>query len=447
MLNLIRFSVALCFAVALMLPSFGNANLAATNRKARDMNNNSQTRDEASLRARAEKLHRDSIVVDTHNDITTPMIEEGFDLGMDGADPKAKIKTHTDLKRMKAGGLDAEFFAIYVDKIFVNKATADGGGAARRALDMISLVDEQVRKHSDVLEAATTAEDIRRIARKGKIAALMGIEGGHAIEDSLHALRMFYKLGVRYMTLTHTNTNNWADSEADLNNPNVKHHNGLTDFGRGVVREMNRLGMMVDVSHVADKTFYDVIETSKAPVIASHSSCRALANHTRNMTDDMLRALAKNKGVVMINFYDGFLDSRKAELAMRRRTMQDELTKTYPNDAKRVNEEMQKWNAANQSGTTPFSVLMEHFIHVIKVAGIDHVGIGSDFDGVPALPEGMEDISKLPNLTIELMKRGYSDADIKKVLGENLLRVMSQAERVSRETQASEVNKRSFSTR
>ncbi len=440
MRNLIRFSVALCFAFAVVLPSFSNANHAA-NRKKKDMYNKSQTRDEASLRARAEKLHRESLVIDTHNDITTPMIEEGFDLGMDGTDPKGKIKTHTDLKRMKAGGLDAEFFAIYVDKIFVNKTTAEGGGAARRALDMISLIDEQVRKHSDVLEAATTAEDIRRIARRGKIAALMGIEGGHAIEDSLHALRMFYKLGVRYMTLTHTNTNNWADSEADLNNPNVKHHNGLTDFGRRVVGEMNRLGMMVDISHVADKTFYDVIETTKAPVIASHSSCRALANHTRNMTDDMLRAVAQNKGVVMINFYDGFLDSRKAEIAMRRRAMQEDLNKKYPNDARRAAEEMKKWNEANQIGATPFSTLMEHFIHVIKVAGIDHVGIGSDFDGVPGLPEGMEDISKLPNLTIELMKRGYSDADIKKVLGENLLRVMSQVERVSRQMQATEAGK------
>jgi membrane dipeptidase len=396
------------------------------------MNDNFTERDEAALRARAERLHRESIVVDTHNDITSPMIDEGFDLGTDGTSRGEKAKTHTDIKRMKAGGLDADFFAIYVDKLFVNKPTAEGGGAARRALDMIDVVGEQVKKHSRYLEAATTAEDIRRIARKGKIAALMGIEGGHAIEDSLHALRMFYKLGIRYMTLTHTNTNNWADSEGDWNNPNVKHHNGLTDFGRQVVREMNQLGMMVDVSHVADKTFYDVIETTKAPVIASHSSCRALANHTRNMTDDMLRAVAKNNGVVMINFYDGFLDSRKAETAMQRRARQDELTRNYPNDPKRVAEEMKKWNEANQIGTTPFSVLMEHFIHVIKVAGIDHVGIGSDFDGVPALPEGMEDISRLPNITVELMKRGYSDADIKKVLGENILRVMAQVERVAK---------------
>ncbi|MBI3654486.1 MAG: membrane dipeptidase [Acidobacteria bacterium] len=435
MQNLLRSIMALCLILLLLLPLAQSASHSGR-QKNKLMNTPSENRDDEALRARAEKLHRDSIVIDTHNDITTPMLDDGFDLGMDGSNSQGKIKTHTDLKRMKAGGLDAEFFAIYVDKIFVNKTTAEGGGAARRALDMIDVVNEQVHKHSDVLEAATTAADIRRIARKGKIAALMGIEGGHAIEDSLHALRMFYKLGIRYMTLTHTNTNNWADSEADLNNANVKHHNGLTDFGREVVREMNRLGMMVDISHVADKTFYDVIETSTAPIIASHSSCRTLANHTRNMTDDMLRAIAKNNGVVMINFYDGFIDPRKAEMTMRRRAMQDELNQKYPNDAKRVAEEMKQWNRANQLPVTPFSVLMDHFIHVIKVAGIDHVGIGSDFDGVPALPQGMEDISKLPNLTVELMKRGYTDADIKKVLGENLLRVMTQVERVATEMQS-----------
>jgi membrane dipeptidase len=435
MLNTTRSFVALCLVTLCLLPSAHSADHSGS-LKTKRMNHSSDNRDEASLRARAEKLHRESIVVDTHNDITSPMLDEGFDLGTDGTNRGEKAKTHTDIKRMKAGGLDAEFFAIYVDKIFVNKPTAEGGGAARRALDMIDVVNEQVKKHSQFLEAASTAEDIRRIARKGKIAALMGIEGGHAIEDSLHALRMFYKLGIRYMTLTHTNTNNWADSEGDWNNQDVKHHNGLTNFGRDVVREMNRLGMMVDISHVADKTFYDVIESTKAPVIASHSSCRALANHTRNMTDDMLRAVAKNNGVVMVNFYDGFLDSRKAEIAMRRRTLQDELNQKYPNDPKRVAEEMKRWNEANQVGVTPFSVLMDHFLHVIKVAGIDHVGIGSDFDGVPALPEGMEDISRLPNITIELMKRGYSDTDIKKVLGENLLRVMTQVERVAKEMQA-----------
>lgn len=398
-----------------------------------DRQNTDQT--QSALRARAERLHREAIVVDTHNDVTSPIVDGGFDLGMRGDDPNGKHKTHTDIARMKAGGVDAEFFAVYVAKEYVNKKPSEGGGAARRALDIIDAVHEQVRRHPDVFEMAYTADDIRRISAKGKIAALMGIEGGHAIEDSLAALRMFYRLGVRYMTLTHTNTNNWADSEADLNNKSIKHHNGLTEFGREVVREMNRTGMMIDISHVSDKTFYDVIETTRAPVIASHSSARALANHTRNMTDDMFKAVARNGGVVMVNFYDGFLDPRKAELAMQARTREEEFAAQFPNDPARVQEEMRKWRAANDPGPTPISVLIDHFEHIIKVAGIDHVGIGSDFDGVPALPQGMEDISKLPNITFELMKRGYRDADIKKILGENFLRVMSRVERVASEMQ------------
>jgi len=395
----------------------------------------SKAQDDGRLRARAERLHRQSIVIDTHNDITSPLLEDGFDLAMRGDDPNAKTKTHTDLRRMKAGGLGAEFFAVYVGKEFVNKKPAEGGGAARRALDVIDVVKEQIRRHPESLEAASTAGDIRRIVKSGKIAALMGIEGGHAIEDSLPALRMFYKLGVRYMTLTHTNTNDWADSEGDINNSSVKHHNGLTDFGRDVVREMNRVGMMVDISHVADKTFYDVIATTRAPVIASHSSARAIANHPRNMSDDMLKAVARNGGVVMVNFYDGFLDPRKAELALRERSMDDELKAKYPNDPKRAQAEIEAWRKANDPGKTPLSVLMDHIDHIAKVAGIDHLGVGSDFDGVPltGLPVGMEDISKLPTLTYELMKRGYSDADIKKFLGENLLRVMSRVEQVAAE--------------
>ncbi|HLF82669.1 MAG TPA: dipeptidase [Blastocatellia bacterium] len=404
----------------------------------------SKAQDDAALRARANRLHRQSIVIDTHNDITSPLMDDGFDLAMRGDDPSAKIKTHTDLRRMKAGGVGAEFFAVYVGKEFVNKKPGEGGGAARRALDVIDVVLEQVRRHPESLETASTAADIRRIVKSGKIATLMGIEGGHAIEDSLHTLRMFYKLGVRYMTLTHTNTNDWADSEGDINNSSVNHHNGLTDFGREVVREMNRIGMMIDISHVADKTFYDVIATTRAPVIASHSSARALANHPRNMSDDMLRALAKNGGVVMVNFYDGFLDPRKAELALRERTMDDELKAKYPNDPKRAQEEIAAWRKANDPGKTALSVLMDHIDHIAKVAGIDHLGIGSDFDGVPltGLPEGMEDISKLPTLTYELMKRGYSDVDIKKILGENLLRVMAQVERVAIEMQSNSSKKK-----
>ncbi len=398
-----------------------------------------QPPDETALRTRAERLHRAAIVVDTHNDVTSAILDDKFDLAMNGVGADGKLKTHTDIKRLREGGMDAQFFAVYVGKEFVNKKAAEGGGAARRALDMIAIVYEQVRRHPETFEMAYTVADIRRIAKRGKIAALMGIEGGHAIEDSLHALRMFYQLGIRYMTLTHTNTNNWADSEADINNPNVKHHNGLTAFGREVVLEMNRLGMLVDISHVADKTFFDVIETTRAPVIASHSSARALANHTRNMTDDMLRAVAKNNGVVMVNFYDGFVDGRKSEIAMRSRAMTEELTAKYPNDPKRVTDEVNQWRVTQFSGKTPLKTLMDHFDHIIKVAGIDHVGFGADFDGIPldGAPEGIEDVSKYPAITFELMNRGYSDSDIKKVLGENLLRVMAQAERVAAQMQAS----------
>ncbi|HYV06779.1 MAG TPA: dipeptidase [Blastocatellia bacterium] len=396
------------------------------------------TSNDAALRARAARLHRSAIVIDTHNDVTSPLADQGFDLASSGFDKNGKLITHTDLKRMKQGGLGAEFFAVYVGKEFVNKKPSEGGGAARRALDVIDVVLEQVRRHPESLETASTAADIRRIRAKGKIAALMGIEGGHAIEDSLRTMRMFYKLGVRYITLTHTNTNDWADSSGDITDASVKHHNGLTDFGREVVREMNRIGMMADISHVADKTFFDVVEASRAPIIASHSSCRALANHPRNMTDEMLKAIGKNRGVVMVNFYDGFLDPRKVELAARTRTVQEDLTKQFPDDPKRVTDEVEKFRKANDPGKTPLSLLIDHIDHIVKVAGIDHVGIGSDFDGVPlnGLPEGMEDISKLPNITYELMKRGYSDVDIKKVLGENFLRVMSQVERVASEMQS-----------
>jgi membrane dipeptidase len=331
------------------------------------------------------------------------MTDEGFDLG---ARDKSG-KTQTDIPRMKEGGLDAEFFAIYVAAKYAKE-----GGSTRRAMDMINDVYEQARRHPKSLEMAFTSGDIRRIHKSGKISALMGIEGGHAIEDSLSALRQFYKLGVRYMTLTHTNTNNWADSAGGINNPAEKRHGGLSDFGREVVREMNRLGMMVDISHVADGTFWDAIETSQAPVIASHSSCRALTNVPRNLTDDMLKALAKNRGVVMINFYSGFINTEYAKPGA-------------PAPAK----------AANKS---TMDMLMRHFEHAIKVAGIDHVGIGSDFDGVDGLlPAGMEDVSKLPAITYELLKRGYSDADVKKVLGENLLRVMAEVEEAARKAQAS----------
>jgi len=364
----------------------------------------SESASETRLRQRARKLHQASIVVDTHNDVTSAITDESFDMGE--RDISGKIQT--DIPRMKEGGLGVEFYAIYVASKYAKE-----GGAARRALDMIDGVYEQARRHPESLQMAFTVADIRRIHRSRKLAALMGIEGGHAIEDSLSALRQFYKLGVRYMTLTHTNTNNWADSAGGIGNPPEKRHGGLSDFGREVVAEMNRLGMMVDISHVGDETFWDVIDVTKSPVIASHSSCRALTNVPRNLTDDMLKAVAKNGGVVMINFYNGFINT----------------------DYAKPGEPMPTRTAR----TATLDMLMAHFDHAIKVAGIDHVGIGSDFDGVDGmLPPGMEDVSKLPTITYELLKRGYSDADVKKVLGENVLRVMAENERVARKLQTTQ---------
>ncbi|MBS1809246.1 MAG: dipeptidase [Acidobacteria bacterium] len=389
---------------------------------------------DAELWAKAMKIHQSSIVIDTHNDVTSAILDDGFDLGENGI-VNGRIKTHTDIARLKTGGMGAQFFAVYVGKEFVNKKAEEGGGAARRAMDMIDVVYDQVKKHPDTFEMAYTADDIRRIRKSGKIAALMGIEGGHAIEDSLHALRNFYRLGIRYMTLTHTNTNSWADSEADLKKPDVKHHGGLSDFGKQVVLEMNRLGMMVDISHVADDTMADVFEVSKAPVIASHSSARAIAAHTRNLNDDELRAIAKNGGVVMVNFYDGFIDPKKAEVTFNGRAKEEELKQKYPNDPKRVADEMKQWRAQYKFDKTPLSVLMDHIEHIIKVAGIDHVGFGADLDGIPldAAPVGAEDVSKYPVITFELLKRGHSEADIKKILGENLLRAMARCEQVAKE--------------
>jgi membrane dipeptidase len=380
----------------------------------------SPARDERLLRE-ALRLQRKAIVVDTHNDITSPMLDEDYDL----ATPSAG-KYHTDIARMKAGGLSAEFFSIYVDKQY-----AVEGGSARRALDMIDMVYRAVERHPEDLLFSTSVADIRRAKREGRIAALMGIEGGHAIENSLMALRDFYRLGIRYMTLTHNNTNDWADSARD-----EARHNGLTPFGKEVVREMNRLGMLIDVSHVSDKTMSDVLDISTAPIIASHSSARALNNHPRNIPDDLLRRIATNGGVVMVNFYPGFIDRKYMEAATARderlKPRLDALTAQFKNDPKRLDEETKKLEAIDPlPPSPPLSVLVDHIVHIARVAGIDHVGLGSDFDGVPSLPVGMKDVSELPNLTYELLRRGYSEKDIRKVLGENFLRVFAEAEKIA----------------
>lgn len=371
---------------------------------------------------KALSIHRKAIVVDTHNDVTTGMTNYDFDLT--GTPP---FPYRTTIERMKQGGLTAEFFSLYIRPAYVKN-----GGAARRTLDMIDSVYRAVERHPNDLVFATTAADIRRAKKQKKIAALMGIEGGHAIENSLATLREFHRLGVRYMTLTWNNTNDWADAGRG-----EKKHGGLSPFGEEVVREMNRLGMLIDVSHVSDETMSDALDVSKAPVIASHSSARALSNVPRNIPDDLLRRIAKNGGVVHINFYSVFVDSatvtpQNAERNRRNKPQQDVLDEKYKDDPERLAEEGFKLDASEPLPPLPISKLIDHFDHIVKVAGIDHVGIGADFDGAVDMPEGAKDVSMLPNITYELLKRGYSEKDIRKVLGENFLRAFAEAERVSR---------------
>jgi membrane dipeptidase len=297
---------------------------------------------------------------------------------------------------------------------------------------MIDSVYRAVERHPRDLMIGTSVADIRRAKRLGKVAALMGIEGGHAIEDSLPTLREFYRLGVRYMTLTWNNTNNWADAGRG-----EKKHNGLSEFGKEVVREMNRLGMLIDVSHVSDKTMSDALDVSKAPVIASHSSARALSDVPRNIPDDLLKRIAKNGGVVHVNFYTMFVDVNTVRAQSdardaRLKAQQDAIDEKYKNDPERRSDESFKLEAAHPLPPLPISKLIDHIDHIVKVAGIDHVGIGADFDGATDMPQGAEDVSMLPNITYELLKRGYSERDIRKILGENFLRAFAEAERVAR---------------
>ena len=385
-----------------------------------------QTRDER-LWQRALQIHRRAIVIDTHNDVTTGMTNDDFDLS--GAPP---APYRTNIARMKQGGLTGEFFSLYIKPHYVQN-----GGSARRTLDMIDSVYRAVERHPRDLMIATSVADIRRAKRLGKVAALMGIEGGHAIEDSLPALREFYRLGVRYMTLTWNNTNNWADAGRG-----EKKHNGLSEFGKEVVREMNRLGMLIDVSHVSDKTMSDALDISKAPVIASHSSARALSDVSRNIPDDLLKRIARNGGVVHVNFYTAFVDVKTVrpqsdERDARLKAQQDAINERYKNDPERRSDESFKLEAAHPLPPLPLSRLIDHIDHIVKVAGVDHVGIGADFDGATDMPEGAEDVSMLPNITYELLKRGYSERDIRKILGENFLRAFAEAERVARATSRS----------
>ncbi len=365
---------------------------------------------------------RHPVTVDSHADTPTEFLQHPFDLGA------WNKRGMFDYPRMKAGGLDAEFFAAYVPAKYANN------GAAAYCLKIMETIHEMVDAYPQWVRFAQSTSDIRRNKAEGKSSILIGIEGGHAIEDSLELLRAFDRFGARYMTLTHTNSNDWADSSGD-----VAKNNGLTPFGKQVVLEMNRIGMMVDVSHISDKTFWDVIATTKAPIIASHSSARALDDHPRNMSDDMLRAVAKNHGVVDVNFYPVFLSEevKKAdeERDARLKPAIDALRAQDPSEGEVFQEGLRKLMADNPLPTVSYTAIVDHIDHMVKVAGIDSVGIGSDFDGIGETPVGMEDVSDLPKIRAELRRRGYSKEDIDKIMGENFMRVFAEVERVARQMQ------------
>jgi membrane dipeptidase len=379
-----------------------------------------------SVSDQAKKLHFSSIVLDTHDDTTQNLFDKDFDIG------KRNATGHIDIPRMREGGMNAIFFSVWID------GRTMGPLAIQKALDQIDAVRQNVKLHSKDLVLARTADDVRRAHEQGKIAALMGIEGGHMLGNDIRMVRIYSDLGVRYMTLSHFYNDEWADSSTDK-----PAHNGLTDYGKEIVREMNRTGMLVDISHVSDKTFYDALEVSKAPLIASHSSCRALCNHVRDMTDDMIKALAAKGGIIQINYEKSFIDQAYKDASDKWSggvvAKFDELKKKCGDDeacfGKTMAEQEKQAVAEGKLPHVSWERIIEHIDHVVKLVGPDHVGLGSDFDGAN-MPDGMEDCSKLPKITEALLRKGYSEDDIRKILGGNTLRVMAAAEQVSRDLNA-----------
>ncbi|PYP77405.1 MAG: membrane dipeptidase [Gemmatimonadetes bacterium] len=372
---------------------------------------------------RALRVYREALVVDTHNDMPSRILEDGYDPDVRHAPGFGPKEGHTDLPRLIESGLTAEFMSAWVDAPYAAKP----GASFERAMQHVSTIRAWVDRHPDRLIFATTAADVRRAKQEGKIAILIGVEGGHAIESSLDRLRELHAHGVRYLTLTWNNGLPWAGSSIGVDGTR---RGGLTDFGRDVVREMNRLGMLVDLSHVSDSTFYDAIAVSSVPVIASHSSARAISDFPRNLSDDQLRAIARNGGVVNVNFFSRFLDSEyraRAEAVDAQIDAARRALRAAPDSASVAAQLSARRDSLLAAiPQTPFGVLIDHLDHVARVAGIDHVGLGSDFDGVSALPLGMEDVTRLPRIAQALLDRGYSEGDVKKVLGGNMMRVMTR---------------------
>jgi membrane dipeptidase len=362
----------------------------------------------------APEVHRRAIIVDGHCD--TPYRLMRARLPFDGKDPAAQV----DLQKLLASGITASFFAAYVPPHYA------GRGAARFAFELIDLIHRTVAAHPDHLLFASDVHSIRQAKQEGKCALMIGVEGGHAIEDSLETLEKLYLQGSRYLTLTHVNTNNWADSSGD-----EPRHGGLTRFGREVVGKMNSLGMIVDISHVADTTFYHVLETSRVPVIASHSSCRALADHPRNLTDSMLKDLASSGGVCMVNFFSAFIEPKAAEML---RAVKGPSSRHLPGPSEELPDDATDWADYCRWFSTlnvprgSIDTVVDHLAHIASVAGVETAGIGSDFDGVPLLPKGLEEASKLPMLTARMLERGFHEPEVEQILGGNLLRVFARIE-------------------
>ncbi|PYR77475.1 MAG: membrane dipeptidase [Acidobacteria bacterium] len=381
--------------------------------------------DEALL-TRARALHKQSPLIDGHNDFPWALRENNpqRDLALlDISRPQPSIMT--DISRLRAGGLGAQFWSVYVP------VDLQGHAAVTATMEQIDIVYRMTQKYPETFELAKTPDDVDRIFKQGKIASMIGMEGGHCIGNSIAALRMFFQLGARYMTLTHSSNTDWADSATDK-----PKFGGLAPFGEEVVREMNRLGMLVDISHVSPDTMAAVLRVSEAPVIFSHSDARALNDHPRNVPDAILQQLPKNGGVVMVTFVPGFLSPKVNAWNKQQEAEQNRLKGQYPGDPAAVKAGVDAWAKANPAPRATIADAADHIDHIKQVAGIDHIGLGSDFDGITQVVLGLDDVSKYPALTAELLRRGYSDADVKKITGQNILRVWRQVEQVARRLQA-----------
>lgn len=385
----------------------------------------SDARGDVVVSERALAIHQRSYIFDGHNDLPWQVREKAsrsFD-GLDISQPQPEL--HTDIARLKQGGVGAQYWSVYVPA-----HTVESGLSHQMTLEQIEIVQAMVQRYPETFALALTSDDVLRIRQEGKIASLIGVEGGHSIENSMENLRRLFNLGARYMTLTHSDSLDWADSCSD-----EPRSGGLSEFGRDVVREMNRLGMLVDISHVSPQTMQAVLDTTQAPVMFSHSSARGVAEHVRNVPDEILKQLPKNGGVVMVNFFSGFVVPASAKNTADMFNQGRDLRKKYGDDMEKIDKEMAVFRASHPIFPGTVHDVADHIDHIVKVAGIDHVGIGSDFDGISTVPKQLEDVSMYPVLTQVLLDRNYSEADIHKVMSENMLRVMREAEAVSKKLQ------------